>query len=254
VAEVESRHVLRTLRALELLSIRPWTQAELATELAAHPRTVRRLVRALVGAGYVRSASAGRGTYEATPKLAMLASNVVGRTDLVREVRPHVVELHRTTSEVAQLTVPGERGVVHLVQEGAAQGDPSPPLGEETPYHGSAAGKALLAHLPRVLHAILDRPLDQLPGNATADVAELLLELARVRELGFAVDVGVAPGGIASVAAPIFDHTGYAIAAIGISGAAARADGGGLPRLGAVVRDAARDASASLGFRSGASG
>jgi DNA-binding IclR family transcriptional regulator len=123
-------------------------------------------------------------------------------------------------------------------------------VGAELPVHASALGKAILAYArAEVLADLLGEPLPKLTARTLAPKA-LRDELDDVRERGFARERDEAVLGEASVAAPIFDHAGIAVGAIGIVGDTERILPRG-PARGAVaaVTEAARGISRELGAR-----
>jgi DNA-binding IclR family transcriptional regulator len=84
--------------------------------------------------------------------------------------------------------------------------------------------------------------------SRTLPPAALREELADVRERGFARERDEAILGESSIAAPIFDHSGHAVGAIGVVGDSERI----MPRgpakgLSAAVGEAARGVSRELG-------
>ena len=121
-------------------------------------------------------------------------------------------------------------------------------VGAQLPAHASALGKAILAFsAPGVLEDLVAEPLPKLTRK-TATAATLRRELESVRERGVARERDEAVLGEASVAAPIFDHAGHAVGAIGVVGETAAI----LPRtpsqeLTAATIDAARGISRELG-------
>src|SRR5215212_6625731 len=116
-------------------------------------------------------------------------------------------------------------------------------VGAQLPAHASALGKAMLAFAPEgVLADLLAEPLPKLTVKA------LEAELATVREQGVARERDEAVLGESSVAAPITDHAGHAVGAIGVVGETAEL----LPRgpakgVVAAVTEAARSISRELG-------
>lgn len=245
----ESAHVVRTLRVLEALAQGPTTASRLAAELDAHPRTIRRLLARLVEDGYAAPAAGGRGEYVATLKLVALAGHVLERTDLVRVCFPYVARLRNATGEAAHFSVPGEQGVLHLAQEtGENVALVKPRLGEQVPYHCTASGKALLAHLPDRVQRVLHAGLPAYTDRTLTDPADLLLELTRVRSVGYAVDDGESTEDLRCIAAPVRDHTGAVIGCIGISAPAARLALDAVPDAAEHVVGAAEALSQTLGF------
>jgi DNA-binding IclR family transcriptional regulator len=121
-------------------------------------------------------------------------------------------------------------------------------VGAQLPVHATALGKAMLAYAPAgVLEDLWSEPLPKLTSRTLAERA-LRDELDQVRERGFAREKDEAVLGEASVAAPIFDHAGHAVGAIGVVGDTERL----LPRgpakgVSAAVVEAARAVSRELG-------
>src|SRR5215212_3314348 len=109
-------------------------------------------------------------------------------------------------------------------------------VGAQLPAHASALGKAMLVYAPEpVVADLLAEPLPKLTVKA------LEAELATVREQGVARERDEAVLGESSVAAPITDHAGHAVGAIGVVGETAEL----LPRgpakgVVAAVTEAAR--------------
>ena len=121
-------------------------------------------------------------------------------------------------------------------------------VGAELPLHASALGKAMLAYAPDASVAdLLAEPLTRLTSRTLA-VTGLRSELHQVRERGYARERDEAILGESSLAAPIFDHSGHAVGAIGVVGDTDRI----MPRgpakaLPEAVCDAARGVSRELG-------
>jgi DNA-binding IclR family transcriptional regulator len=114
--------------------------------------------------------------------------------------------------------------------------------------HASALGKAMLAHSPDFA---IDDLLGELPPPLTSRTltpAALRKELSEVRERGFAREKDEAILGESSIAAPIFDHSGHAVGAIGVVGDTDRIMARGATRqLSSAVAEAARGISRELG-------
>jgi DNA-binding IclR family transcriptional regulator len=121
-------------------------------------------------------------------------------------------------------------------------------VGAELPLHASAMGKAMLAFAPdAVLADLVAEPLPRLTSRTLA-LAALRHELADIHARGYARERDEAILGESSVAAPIFDHSGQAVGAIGVVGDTKRI----MPRgpakgLAAAVGEAARGVSRELG-------
>jgi DNA-binding IclR family transcriptional regulator len=123
-------------------------------------------------------------------------------------------------------------------------------VGAQLPLHASALGKAMLAWAgPELVGDLFAESLPKLTSRTLAPKA-LQDELEAIRERGVAREKDEAIIGESSLAAPIFDHSGHAVGAIGVVGDTERI----LPRgpargLSAAVVEAARGVSRELGAR-----
>ena len=89
--------------------------------------------------------------------------------------------------------------------------------GQRLPLHAGAAGKTLLAHMPKAeVKALLDAGLIRYSPNTLVNAKKLLTELARVRHQGWAEDHGEYVPSIHAFAAPIMDPTGKVVAALSV--------------------------------------
>src|SRR5215218_2274454 len=102
----EAWHVVRTLRALELLALEPRSAPELADGLGVHVRTARRILRRLESEGYAALGGGRRRRYRSTMRIVALAGQVVERAQLTRAAIPYVKALQEQVGEDCHLCVP----------------------------------------------------------------------------------------------------------------------------------------------------
>lgn len=127
---------------------------------------------------------------------------------IYREARPHVDDLAAETGELVELSVE-EHGLE--VQAYKARGERGIRVAEYDAQmghlHCTAAGKAILAHLPgeRVDEVVERHGLPAKTDETVTTRPELNAELRRVRDAGVAYERDEAAVGFWSVAAPIFD-------------------------------------------------
>src|SRR5881628_2549725 len=121
-------------------------------------------------------------------------------------------------------------------------------VGLQLPLHASALGKAVLAFSPaQIVEDLLAEALPRLTKQTLGE-ANLRQELQVIRDSGIATERDEAVLGESSAAAPIFDHGGHAVGAIGIVDATDRIFPRGLARgIAAAVGEAARGISRELG-------
>jgi len=93
-------------------------------------------------------------------------------------------------------------------------------VGTRRPLHAGASSKILTAYLPEteVQAAIRDQGLPKLCKNTITDPDDLLAELARIRQQGFAQSLEETDTGAWGIATPIFGRRGVVVGAIGVAG------------------------------------
>jgi DNA-binding IclR family transcriptional regulator len=245
----ESSHIRRMVRALELLAEAPRSQVELARALDAHPRTVQRLLGGLIAEGYVTRTDTQRREYAATPKIVALAGRVMEQSNLVQTALPLIARLSKLTGETSHLAVPGKAGAIPIVEETSDRiVTVRSRLGGSLPYHATAPGKALLAHLPKHLERTLSAGLERYTEPTVVDTADLLVELAMIRERGYATEDLEYSIELRGVAAPVLDVSGEAVAAVSIQAPAYRLTTNGSTATVEAVVEVARRVTEALCF------
>ncbi len=123
-------------------------------------------------------------------------------------------------------------------------------VGHRLPVHTTAIGKTLVSFLPEAeIVAILDQHgMEQKTRRSITEPEKFLREAARVRKYGFAVDDEENSDGVRCIAAPIFDARGNVVAALGTSSIIQHIDEPNLPRIVALLTDAAAKVSREIGY------
>jgi DNA-binding IclR family transcriptional regulator len=213
----EAWHIVRTLRALEMLAVAPRSAPELAAGLQAHVRTARRLLRQLESEGYVYLGDDHRRRYRPTMRIAALAGQVVARAELTQTAVPYVTALRDELGESCHLCVPSYLSVLCLVHAPARQGgDCRPHLRELIPAHSTASGKALLAWRNSWSNAVLEQPLESFTGRTLTGPEALRRQLGHTRARGYAIEDREYAQDTRGIAAPVLSSTGEAIAAVAV--------------------------------------
>lgn len=244
----DNGHVARTIGALELLAREPHTVTSLAEGLEVHPRTVKRMLQALVQLQYVGIIGklGQQPLYRATLKLAGLSERLLQDSDLLKVAAPFVTKLRNLTGEASHLSIGSREGVSHVLQE-AGQGIVvvKPRTGEFVPYHATAVGKALLAfdekyweYLPE--HLI---PFTKCTVTNRLQLRERLREIQRTGVSHDALENSLE---LRCMAAPVCDATGL-VAALGASAPSSRFTADLVPTMARTVFDIASELSAQLG-------
>jgi DNA-binding IclR family transcriptional regulator len=222
--------------------------SQLADQLDLSRPTVHGLLQTLQAHGFVEQDS-DSGKYQLGAGLLHLGNSYLDLNELRGRALVHAERLaERTQSAVRVGVLHGDSvTVVHHVfrPDGGFQ---VLEVGSQLPAHASALGKAMLAFAPTaVLDELTSEPLPRLTQR-TLRAAALRTQLAEVRETGVARERDEAVLGESCVAAPISDHTGQAVGAIGVVGETSSLLPRG-PAKGVVtaVTEAARAISRELG-------
>lgn len=124
-----------------------------------------------------------------------------------------------------------------------------PRVGASIPAHATAVGKVLLAYLPEAeVVKFLAADLYSITQNTINDPGILRAELKLIRNRGYGIDNEEAVGGLACVAAPIRDRSSLVIAAISLSGPAAKILGDGHEEIIKEVVQSSAKISRALGY------
>lgn len=223
--------------------------SELARLTGLSTSTVHRLLGSMGDNDLIRQTTDRR--YSLGPLAVQLARSGAIPTTLRDAAQPFARRLRDEVDEtvgVHELLSSGRRAVIDQVESRHELRRTYTEFGVPLPLPHGAPGKALLAHLPRERQEWwLARPIAPATPQTIADPEALRDQLAEIRERGWAFSDGERTPGIRAVAAPLFDHTGSAVGALGLSVPTVRMDDYRSPQLGARVRDVAWQVSETLG-------
>lgn len=210
---------------------------DIAREIGLPPSTASRILSTLESQGFLfRDEETQR--YFLGPSIARLGNLCYSHMDFRRISVPYMIELRELFNESVGLYVAnkGYRVCIERIES-------THPLkrilniGDRLPLTRGASGRLLLAYQPQ---AIIDELLAQDPYTS----AERLEE---IRELGYSMSRSEREEGVVSVAAPIFDSRHKVVAALNISGPAARIGEEHMREMALQARDYALRISRELG-------
>lgn len=223
-AEDDDREVVAGLvhgmSVLQALQKKPQvTQSELSSLTGLTRATARRSLITLTMLGYVDSVD---GTYRLTAKVLDLAAGFLNTNDgWIPIAAPYLEVLRNRVEENVSGVVLDRTDVVYVAAYPAdTVMSLNVRIGGRKPAYCTAMGRVLLAGMPDdCVRDILDMSKVQQKTNSTkVTIEELMDEVRRAREQGYAVvDQELEPGLIA-VAVPIRNLRGETIAAINICG------------------------------------
>lgn len=243
----------RALRILELLAEHTdgMRMREIADNLNLPANSVFRITATLEDHGYLlRDGDDMR--YRLSRKLLALGYAAIGEDKLVEQSLDVMRKLRDETHETVLLGIRDD--TEGLVLEQVASNQPVKFLvtpGVRFPLHTSAPGKAMVAFLPPVeREALLDRITYTRYNERTRDSREkFVADLENVLACGFGTDESEQIEGLHCAGAPIFNHRGYPIAAIWLTGPSFRFCTTQFPSVGSKVAHAAAQISARFGYK-----
>lgn len=222
---------------------------QLAEMLDTGKATAFRLARTLVARGWLVQDEDR--SYRLGPGLLGL-TNRSGRLDLRNELRPVMAELRDQTGETIHLTVLDGRHIVYLDQLESPQPVLSVAvIGSRSPAHCVSPGLAQLAALtPDRLEWVLSVPLQRHTDASLSEPGLLREELARVRERGYAINVGGYRPEVGGVGSAVLDAAGRPIAGLSVCVPVYRLHRLDPHRIGQMLSDAVGDAGRRLALHS----
>lgn len=212
--------VRTALRILEVLSAarEPLGVSEVSRVLGQNKSLTYRLLSTLRDEGWVAAEEPGP-RYRMTLVPFQVASQVVRGMDLRAAAAGPLRALWEPLGESVYLAVLHDDACLYLEHLDSRQSVRiAGMVGGSYPLHCAAPGKILLAYGDESLfQRVCDRGLPRRTENTLVRPAALRQELAEVRRRGWATDNEEFGRGILCFAAPVFDHRGSCVAAVGTS-------------------------------------
>ena len=226
----------------------PQSLRQVMSALGMTKPTAHRLLATLVAHGMVRFDSVDN-TYRLGMRLFELSRQVWEDFDLRGSAGTEMQKLQAESGETITLAILTPEGGVYIdeLQSNHHIREQSR-IGQRVSKWSSAIGKALISGLSYDERVFLqEAEREEILSLGYKDLSALNRHLDLVNARGYAVDIDEDVAGISGVAAPILDHRGITIAAIGLSGSSQRLSRDALHRLGPSVIEATRMASLKAG-------
>ncbi len=224
---------------------------ELSKRLKLHKNNVFRLLATLEARGYIEQNKA-TDNYRLGIRCLQIGQNYVSQVGLLRQARPILEQLARTSHETSLVAVL-RRGVA--VPLDAVESDQAVRLvsriGEALPLYCTAIGKVYLAFSSEdELRELLPDGGIKFTDRTITDRSALLTQLKHIADKGYAVDLGEHVADASSVAAPVRDYTRNVVGSIAISAPRYRlSEERAQKEVAPLVTKAAAELSSRLGFK-----
>jgi DNA-binding IclR family transcriptional regulator len=240
---------------LEFLSRHPRGRllTEVAEELSCPVSSAYRIAVALENLGLL-SRDPETKQMRLTNKLLQIGQRAITETNLVEHALDLMRELRDRVQDTVLIGVREGKEVIVLDEAiGTRMFCFVSKLGYRIGVSCSAPGKAILAFLPAHERDELIAAIKFIRYNERTITSkeQLRRELAGVVEKGYAFDDSEQFEGIYCIGAPVFDRSGYPVAAVWTTGLMMNIDRKHIPEIGATVRAHADRISARLGYNKG---
>lgn len=242
----------RALKIVEYLAERPEgiTMSDVSVALQIPKNSAFRILNTLLAHGYLLRDDKTQ-QFRLSGKFLGLGGKGTGAEQLLEN---SIDVLRRLRDETGETTLVGRL----IDQEGVVLGQVASnhpikvlvELGTRFPLHVAAPAKVMLAYLPEAEQdsLISKLTLKKYTSRTITSIKKLKSTLNKSRKQGFAVDWGEEVDGINCVAAPIFDHSGYPIASIWITGPETRMGHQQFDELAEIIMKHADEISQRMGF------
>jgi IclR family KDG regulon transcriptional repressor len=223
--------------------------AEISGRLKMTKSSVHRTLATLTAHGFVEQDPTTR-RYRLGMRLFEIGSAAIHQRGLHGAAHPALEELARVTGETCHLAVLSGTEAVYVYKiDSSSHFSMSSRVGGRAPSYCTSIGKVLLAWAEDALFdRVVHDGLRAFTPRTITSAKKLAEELQKVRNLGYAVDDAEYQEGLRCIAAPVRDHAGSIVAAVGVAGPTHRTVGARFGLLTREVEKAGQTVSRSLGY------
>jgi IclR family pca regulon transcriptional regulator len=196
----------------------PLTLSEIATALRANNTTATRLCYTLTELGFIQRD--GQRRYHLTPKVLTLGHSYISGLAWYEVAQYYLEKLFREVQETVSLSILEGSEIIYVLRIRKRKYLPFDiQIGTKLPVYCTAMGKVLMAMgSPKKTQSILKTlEFKPLTAHTITSLDKFIDELDKVRTKGYGINDEELSIGNRSVAAPILDEHGYAVAAIHIA-------------------------------------
>lgn len=196
------------------------TLTEILKITGVQKTTAFRILSTLESLSYI-SKDTSTGKYRPALRLVEFSARFLSNRGIFALIRPYLDALQSNFNETVCLGVRrGDRVIYASIVESSRSLRMVATLGSLAPFHASALGKSIAAHLQEhdLQQLVFSHPLPRYTERTITDPKELHEEYKRVREQGYAEDGEEVEVGASCLGAAIQGYLGEPFGAISISG------------------------------------
>ena len=223
---------------------------ELSQRIMMSKSTVYRFLQTMKTLGYVKQ-EGETDKYTLSLKLFELGGKALGYQDLTQIADVQMYRLGKLTKETLHLGALDEDSVVYLHKIDSEYNlRMYSRIGRRCPLYSTGLGKVMMAWLPEeeVRSMLANVTFERFTEHTLANIDELLVELAQVREQGYAEDNEENENGLRCFAVPIYNRMGRIITGLSLSLPIVRFEESKRAELVSLLHEAAGKISAELGY------
>lgn len=244
-------------KAMSLLDLFTENERELSLQdiamKADMPKsTAYRLLSTLEAGGFLDKTKETKhdSRYRLGLKLLELGQLVTERLELRQTALPFMRQLAEEINEVIHLVVVNQLKAVYVEKVDSTRAlRLNTKVGKNAPLHIGSGPKMLLAHLTAdEKDAVFSETLYCKDGKEKINKDQLLHELEKIKEKGFAYSIGEQDEDTTGISYPIYDHRGKVIASLAVSGLSSYYEGDNLTNIKRHAKQTAEDISEELGY------
>lgn len=221
---------------------------ELARRLDVPRSTVFRLLATLERMGFVERNEGGR-DYRLGMAVLRLGFEYLASLELTEIGRPLLDRLRDQISYPCNLVVRDGRSIVYVAKSVTPTAFVSSVnVGTRLPAHATVLGRVLLENLslPELRALYPEEHLEVFSSNTPKTVVELFDMVQQDKQRGYVLQEGFFETSISTIAAPVRDHSGRVVAAMGATIPSPHIDAGQLDQIVGLVRETADELSRLL--------
>lgn len=239
--------LLKSIEIIETISQhQPIGVSELSKLLEMPKSSVQRVLMTFQEAGWLRQAGSEVTRWEIGARVVGVRPIALKGGALQKAARQPMQDLCDLVNETVHLSIPDGTTSMVLIEETECKQSvrTAYSIGSVSPFHATANGLALLAHMnERQIDAILGRELAKYSENTVVDPERIREELERIRARGYSVNLGQYRHQVYAIGAPVFDGNGIAVAGVCFSMPGSRFEADRIEEWGRAVRNAASEIS-----------
>ena len=244
--------LLKSIEIIETISQhQPIGVSELSKLLNMPKSSVQRVLMTFQEAGWLRQAGSEVTRWEIGARVVGVWPSALKGGALQKAARQPMQDLCDLVNETVHLSIPDGTTAMVLIEETECKQHvrTAYSIGNVSPFHATANGLAILAHMNGdQIDTILGRDLPKYGEHTINDPALIRKELERVRTRGYSANLGQYRHQIYAIGAPIFDGNGVAVASVCFSMPGSRFEADRIEEWGRAVRNTADEISgASVG-------